>query len=116
MKKQHRDQTLSSENYWRSRTFYFHFYLLTMSSPALAGATCRPLHFYALHGIARIMTERFSVLLLSLLPLLLLPFPDVLLSAPPEIIPVPDDAEPPPREDELPLEEPCPENVWLPLP
>ena len=88
-----------------------------MSSPALANTTFRPLcKIYALHVMPRVMTERFSALLLSLLPPLLLPLLDVLLLLPPKPIPVLDDAEPPPREDELPLEEPCPGDDWLAVP
>ena len=87
-----------------------------MSSPALANTTFRPLcKIYALHVMPRVMTERFSALLLSLLPPLLLPLLDVLLLLPPKPISVLDDAEPPPREDELPLEEPRSEDVWLTL-
>ena len=84
-----------------------------MGSSALLATIFRPLNSHALHGMPRVMIDRFSALSLPLLPLLL---PDVLLLSPPEPLPVPDDAEPPPREDELPLEEPCPEDVWLPLP
>ena len=84
-----------------------------MSSSAIANTTFRPLNSHALHGILRVMTERFPAFSL---PLLLPLLPDVLLFSPPEPMPVPDDAEPPPREDELPLEEPCPGDDWLAVP
>ena len=80
-----------------------------MGSSALLATIFRPLNLHVLHGMPRVMIDHFPAL--SLLLLL-----DVLLLSLLEPLPLPDDAEPPPREDELPLEEPCPEDVRLPLP